>query len=78
MGSDEKSRPQQPGTQIQVRLQPAALAALDQFRASEADLPSRPEALRRLAAEGSRPRATLNEGGLCFIRGPVQTGAALL
>lgn len=51
MGSAIKMRPPQPGTQIQVRLQPDDLAALDQFRAAEVDLPSRPEALRRLAAE---------------------------
>lgn len=56
MGSGTKARPQHPGTQIQVRLQPDDLADLDRFRAAEADLPSRPEALRRLAAEALQRR----------------------
>jgi hypothetical protein len=36
------------GTPIQVRLQRDQLAALDAFRKAEPDLPSRPEAIRRL------------------------------
>jgi hypothetical protein len=36
------------GTPVQVRLSEIELAAVDSFRKSEADLPSRPEAIRRL------------------------------
>lgn len=35
-----------------VRLQPDNLAALDAWRKGQSDLPSRPEALRRLAELG--------------------------
>jgi hypothetical protein len=40
-----------PGTQIVVRVHKPLLAAIDRFRAGEIDSPSRPEALRRLAAQ---------------------------
>ena len=36
------------GTPIQVRLQPSSLSALDTWRKKQTDLPSRPEAIRRL------------------------------
>jgi hypothetical protein len=36
------------GTPVQVRMQPAALAALDKWRASQKDHPSRPEGIRRV------------------------------
>jgi hypothetical protein len=36
------------GTQIQVRLQPDPLALLDAWIAKQEDVPSRPEAIRRL------------------------------
>jgi hypothetical protein len=36
------------GTPIQVRLQPSGLAAVDAWRKKQPDLPSRPEAIRRL------------------------------
>jgi hypothetical protein len=44
-----KNRAPETGTQINVRLQPADLAALDVWRKDQPDLPTRPEALRRLA-----------------------------
>lgn len=40
------------GTPIQVRLQPASLVAVDAWREKQADLPSRPEAIRRLIELG--------------------------
>jgi hypothetical protein len=45
-----KIRPAETGTQISVRLQAPELAALDAWRKDQPDLPTRPEALRRLAA----------------------------
>lgn len=45
-----KKRPAETGTLIGVRLQAPELAALDAWRKDQPDLPTRPEALRRLAA----------------------------
>lgn len=70
----KKSRPPETGLQINVRLQAADLAALDAWRKDQPDLPTRPEALRRLASAalnstGDQPgleellRAFLEEGG---------------
>lgn len=39
------------GTPILVRVQPANLSLLDQWRKEQDDLPSRPEAIRRLVDE---------------------------
>ncbi len=39
------------GTLVGVRLQSELLAALDAFRATEPDLPTRPEAVRRILAQ---------------------------
>lgn len=36
------------GTPVQVRLQPRQLAAVDKWRSKQPDVPSRPEAVRRL------------------------------
>ncbi|GAM02984.1 hypothetical protein SP5_110_00120 [Sphingomonas parapaucimobilis NBRC 15100] len=47
----KKKRPDQPGTPVMVRLQPAQLAALDAWRARQDPEPSRPEAIRALLAE---------------------------
>lgn len=41
-------RPGQAGTLVGVRLQPDALARLDAWIAVQQDLPTRPEAVRRL------------------------------
>ena len=43
-----KVRSPETGTLVGVRLQEPALKAVDKWRKSEADLPSRPEAIRRL------------------------------
>ena len=40
------------GTQVQIRLQPAALARLDEWREAQGDKPTRPEAIRRLVESG--------------------------
>lgn len=42
-------RPKQTGLMVSTRLQPEMLKQLDDWRRKQADLPSRPEALRRLA-----------------------------
>jgi len=39
------------GVQLSVRLQPAALDALDNYRRHQPDIPTRPEAVRRLLVE---------------------------
>ena len=44
----QKKRPPETGTLIGTRLQPRALDALDNWRRKQADIPSRPEAIRRL------------------------------
>ena len=43
-----KKRPPVTGTLIGVRLQPDSLSAVDTWRKKQTDLPSRPEAIRRL------------------------------
>jgi hypothetical protein len=46
----QKIRATETGTLIGVRLQAPELAALDAWRKDQPDIPTRPEALRRLAA----------------------------
>jgi len=41
-------RPPETGTPVLVRMQPAPLEQLDEWRRNEPDLPSRAEAIRRL------------------------------
>lgn len=43
-----KLRPQAPGEQVVVRLQPVLLSKIDEWRRNQQDLPSRAEAMRRL------------------------------
>jgi hypothetical protein len=43
-----KTRPTETGTLIGVRLQAVFLARVDKWRKSQSDLPTRPEAIRRL------------------------------
>ena len=49
-----KKRPEQTGQMVGTRLQPELLKRLDDWRRAQPDLPSRPEALRRLAEKGLR------------------------
>lgn len=51
-----KPRPKTTGELIGLRLQPDLLALVDKFRRKESDLPSRPEAMRRLVAEGLKAK----------------------
>lgn len=46
-----KKRPAQTGEMIATRLQPDFLKRLDDWRREQEDMPSRPEALRRLAEQ---------------------------
>lgn len=48
--SKSRARPAETGTLIGLRMQSADLAALDAWRKKQKDLPSRPEAIRRLIA----------------------------
>lgn len=52
--NSEKKRPGQTGEMVSTRLQPELLKRLDDWRRKQPDLPSRPEALRRLAEKGLR------------------------
>jgi hypothetical protein len=51
MKSGKKTRPPQTGEPVLVRLQPDQMAALDNWRRGQEDLPSRAEAIRRILAE---------------------------
>lgn len=51
-----KARPKQTGVMVGARLQPELLERLDEWRREQPDLPTRPEALRRLAEEALRER----------------------
>jgi hypothetical protein len=46
-----KNRASETGTPIQVRTQPDQLAAIDDWRRKQPDLPSRAEAIRRLVEQ---------------------------
>lgn len=50
IAESRKKRPEQTGYMVATRLQPELLKQLDDWRRAQPDLPSRPEALRRLAA----------------------------
>jgi hypothetical protein len=51
-----RGRPATESTPVMVRLQADQLAALDDWRRAQPDLPGRPEAIRRLLAEKLPPR----------------------
>jgi hypothetical protein len=46
-----KARPKQTGLLVGTRLQPELLAKLDAWRREQSDLPTRPEAIRRIIAQ---------------------------
>ena len=50
--NSRKKRAAQTGEMVSTRLQPDLLKQLDDWRRKQPDLPSRPEALRRLAEKG--------------------------
>jgi hypothetical protein len=52
--NSRKKRPEQTGTMVSTRIQPEMLERLDDWRRAQPDLPSRPEALRRLAEQALR------------------------
>ena len=54
--SARKKRPAQTGEMVATRMQPELLKRLDEWRREQPDLPSRPEALRRLAELALRRR----------------------
>ena len=47
----KRSRPKQTGTFVGTRIQPELLKRLDDWRREQPDVPTRPEALRRLAEQ---------------------------
>jgi hypothetical protein len=53
-----KQRPGQSGTFIGTRVQPEMLKLIDQWREAQPDVPSRPEAMRRLAMKGLNSRGS--------------------
>ncbi len=54
--SKRKPRAKQAGTFVGTRIQPDLLKMLDDWRREQPDVPSRPEALRRLAEQVLRGR----------------------
>ena len=52
-------RPRKDATPVTLRVYPPSLAALDNFRREQADLPTRPEAVRRLVDDALRGRGFL-------------------
>lgn len=50
--SKRMGRPPVDSEAVNVRFERAALDAIDDFRRSQSDLPSRPEAIRRLVEKG--------------------------
>jgi hypothetical protein len=50
--SAKNRRPGQNGEMVSTRIQPDLMERIDEWRREQPDLPSRPEALRRLAAKG--------------------------
>ena len=65
-----KRRPETTGEMVGVRLQPEAMRRIDQYRAQEADVPSRPEAIRRLVDLG----LALNPSARASDPGPMPSG----
>jgi hypothetical protein len=53
-----RNRPKQTGEMVSTRMQPAMLEQIDAWRREQPDLPSRPEALRRLASEALARKAS--------------------
>lgn len=49
--SQKKPRPKETGAPVMTRFQPELLDKIDEFRRRQADLPNRPEAIRRLLAK---------------------------
>jgi hypothetical protein len=49
-------KPTGKGEPIQVRMQPDAINRLDAWRKKQPDLPSRPEAIRRIVESALKPR----------------------
>jgi hypothetical protein len=52
----QKKRPKQTGLLVGTRLQPELLSRLDEWRRDQPDLPTRPEAIRRLIEAAVRRR----------------------
>jgi hypothetical protein len=50
-----------PNPAIQLRLQRELYAALESFRRAEPDIPTRPEAVRRLLQRALEPRAHVTQ-----------------
>jgi hypothetical protein len=51
-----RKRPEQTGLLVGTRLQPELLSRLDEWRRDQPDLPTRPEAIRRIIEEAVRRR----------------------
>ena len=44
-------RPPTDSEPVMIRMQPAMIAAIDEYRRTQEDLPTRPEAIRRILAD---------------------------
>jgi hypothetical protein len=56
MKSEKKTRAPKTGTPVLVRIQDQPLAAIDDWRRQQQDMPSRAEAIRRLLAKALSKR----------------------
>lgn len=60
----KKHRPSSVGTLVGTRFQPTLLVAIDEWRKQQSDLPTRPEAVRRLIDIGLRQTGGRAKTGL--------------
>ena len=68
----QKPRATETGTLVGVRLQAPQLAALDAWRKNQDDLPTRPEAVRRLLEAAVQPDATAAPDPTASFRGAMR------
>jgi hypothetical protein len=52
VANSRKKRPNQTGQMVSTRLQPEIMKLVDDWRRDQPDLPTRPEAIRRLVVKG--------------------------
>jgi len=62
MNTDSRQRPKATGTLVGIRFQAALLEAVDKWRKNQHDLPTRPEAVRRLVKVGMSRSMMLPDG----------------
>lgn len=61
----KRGRPKVSTTPLMVRVEPVLLSQLDDWRRREDDLPTRPEAIRRLIEAGLKVSINRNDESAC-------------